>query len=575
MIQNKRRIIFPGLAAVLSLVGFALLASLPESPTRAAPGALVNVKLSGEMQPEGGVSTSYGFHVSPDGRYAVYHADAETDEDVDLYSVLTTGESSPVRLNGRESPGRIVGITPDSERVVYLAKAGTDVYELYVAPIDGSSPPQDMNAPVGTFTPFLSSATLSPDGSRVVYFYEDEAGENGLHSVPFNGGPVTQLNTGPATIVVLYDFEISPAADRVVFRARSYNPLTDDWIFELYSVPINGGAPVKLNAPLAAGGDVTYYEISAGGLVVYEADQVVNGRFELYRVPITGGLVVKLNGPLTDGGSVGGPLGFGASFHISPDGSRVVYVANQDVEDRYELYSVPAAGGMAIKLNGPIAGFGLTKLRPFTISDDSKRVVYVADQEEPDEFNLYSVPIGGGPWIQLNYALVKGGDVDQFDISPDSSRVAYLAQQNNVQLMELFSVPIGGGMVTTLSGPKIADVDPLFMSFHFSPDSQYVAYRGSEQDDTRELYRVPITGGPVQKISGEMTPGGKVQYNYQFTSDSERMIYQADQEVNGRFELFATFDDSLLPTPTPTATATATRPPSGGESKVYLPAVVE
>ncbi len=46
----------------------------------------------------------------------------------------------------------------------------------------------------------------------------------------------------------------------------------------------------------------------------------------------------KLNMPLPAGGSV-------VEFRITPDGSRVVYRADQDVDNVFELYSVPVQGG--------------------------------------------------------------------------------------------------------------------------------------------------------------------------------------------------------------------------------------
>jgi len=53
---------------------------------------------------------------------------------------------------------------------------------------------------------------------------------------------------------------------------------------------------------------------------------------------------IKLSGPLVDGSRV-------LTSAISPDGSRVVYEADQDTKNVIELYSVPIGGGPATKLN--------------------------------------------------------------------------------------------------------------------------------------------------------------------------------------------------------------------------------
>lgn len=97
----------------------------------------------------------------------------------------------------------------------------------------------------------------------------------------------------------------------------------------------------------------------------------------------------KISGTMPSFGDV-----FGIpSAQISPDGQMVVYRADQDVDGVDELYSVPATGGVITKLNGPLVNGG--KVIDFHISADSSRVVYSADQETDEVFELfvsYDVP---------------------------------------------------------------------------------------------------------------------------------------------------------------------------------------
>ena len=44
-------------------------------------------------------------------------------------------------------------------------------------------------------------------------------------------------------------------------------------------------------------------------------------------------------------------VGDAYDFQVSPDGSTVVYRADQDTDDVFELYSVPIGGGASTKLN--------------------------------------------------------------------------------------------------------------------------------------------------------------------------------------------------------------------------------
>jgi len=103
---------------------------------------------------------------------------------------------------------------------------------------------------------------------------------------------------------------------------------------ELFSVPSAGGIPIRLNGVLAEDGDVTRAAFSPdGNRVVYLADQDTNDVFELFTVPSLGGTPLKISGPMTVGGNV-------TEWQFSPDGHSVVYRADQDVDEQFELYSV-------------------------------------------------------------------------------------------------------------------------------------------------------------------------------------------------------------------------------------------
>lgn len=302
---------------------------------------------------------------------------------------------------------------------------------------------------------------------------------------------------------------------------------------------------VQLNDPIVVGaGTSPHFVISADGArVVYLSDQDTEAMWELYSVPTGGGTSVKLNGPLVAEGDVGRPDLIGSPFAISPDGARVVYIADQDVDEVYELYSVPIGGGTAVKLNGPlVAGGDVGSDDPsfvsFAISADSGRVVYRADQEADGVAELYSVPIGGGTAVKLNSPLVTGGNVWDYGISPDATRVVYQANQEAVTNLQLYSVPIGGGTVTKLNGPLIAA--GCVWEFVVSPDSTRVVYRADEGTDGADaLYSVPVAGGTVVKLNGALVTGGDVYHGFRVSPDGARVVYRADQETDGVDELYS------------------------------------
>jgi Tol biopolymer transport system component len=180
------------------------------------------------------------------------------------------------------------------------------------------------------------------------------------------------------------------------------------------------GHDLRLSAPLVAGGDVVQMEVAPHGRrVVYRADQDADDVFELFSVSLDGGLVVRLNAPLVAGGDVGAD--FVHCFRISPDGAHVVYWADQDEDEVFELFSVPIDGSAPpVQLNGPlVAGGDVLSISSSFPSDafapitpDGTRVLYVADQEEDEVYGLYCAPIdGSAPALALSGPLVPGGDV--------------------------------------------------------------------------------------------------------------------------------------------------------------------
>ena len=123
---------------------------------------------------------------------------------------------------------------------------------------------------------------------------------------------------------------------------------------------------------------------------------------------------VKLNGTMQPTGDVLGDL----LMRISPDSRRVVYVADAQTENAFELYSAPTTGqAPPVRLSGLLPSGAL--VNRIAITPDSRRVVYVAPQETSGVSELFVVPIEGGPSLKLNGPLVAGGDVDRISLSPD------------------------------------------------------------------------------------------------------------------------------------------------------------
>ncbi len=273
---------------------------------------------------------------------------------------------------------------------------------------------------------------------------------------------------------------------------------------------------IRLDSPQAPVGDVDDYAMSPDGrFAVYSADANSDQMLELFSVNFSTGQVTRLNDPLVVGGGV-------IEFQISPNSGRVVYRAVQDSIGVPELYSVAITGGGTTKLNSPLVDGGSVVGLPdppvFQVSPDGRRVVYLADQEHDDVFELYSVPITGGAATKLNGPLASGGDVFAgFQISPDSTRVAYRADQMNDRVIELYTVPIDGGGPTRVSEELVAGD---YTGFQFTPDGSHIVYRDVD------LYRVPAAGGAITKLNDPLLDGQFVD-SFAISPDGGRVVYLA------------------------------------------------
>lgn len=394
-----------------------------------------------------------------------------------------------------------------------------------------------LNGPLGTDM-YVEHFVISPDGRWVVYSVEDvPAVKNDLYSVPITGGTPVKLNTLLPLGARIDNFQITPDSRYVVY----IGPLDTTQVGELYRVSIDGPAHerIKLNGTLVSGGDVFEFDLSPdGSRVVYIADQDTDSVRELYSVPTAGPASAgeKINGPLVADGSVG-------TFEISPDSRRVVYWADQQVNLLFEIYSVPIEGpGSAwVKLNGPLVTGGRVNAE-FVISPDSSRVVYRAEQLTPNLDELFSVPIDGpaGLGERISGPLPADTNVGGFRITPDSNRVLYDLVYTGPSEAALFTVPITGPD-TEAKRISHEHSDHDLGSFRISPDSRRAVYLTIRTGDTgRELYSVPVDGPASQSIQiSEISIFGETISSYQISADSSRVVFLGKQ-MSSKTELYST-----------------------------------
>jgi Tol biopolymer transport system component len=331
------------------------------------------------------------------------------------------------------------------------------------------------------------------------------------------------------------ELQISPNGQYVLFTA---DIITEN-AFELYSVPMDGSeAPTLLSGGLLPyGAEVQVFHITPdSSRVLYVADQDTAGMMELYSVSITGGPITKLNPPITaSDGEVEGSL---VSF--TPDSSRVVFMAEWEINNAYELFSVPVAGGTPVRLNGDLPLNG--SLSSFVVTPDGSQVVYVASQDSAAATEVYVVPITGGNSVKLNDPLVAGGFVWYAQISADGSHVVYTAVQDVATQWEIFSVALSDppGAPVKLNPPLGANRDVVYNNFRISPNGDRVVYLADPiLNDVYLFYSVPIEGGAAVQLTGVVSGAPELggQHTFEISPDNSRLVFRS--MLGGNRQLFS------------------------------------
>lgn len=478
---------------------------------------------------------------------------------MEVFSMPIDGSAAAVQLSPAGRSVSTFTVAADGTRVALLAYSTQGASDLFVAPSDGATAAVQVNPPLVPFGTVYGGMQFSPDGARLVYqATQDDASQLELYSAPSDASaaPVKLNPPLPAGSQLSYGFALA-ADDGVVFKADA----TTRGVIELYSAPLLGGAAVKLNGPLVFGGDVAIdtfqvpdgaYRVSGDGRVVaYVADQEENNVLELYAGPTRGTFPFK---KISLGMPIGPVEGDVSTHRLTPDGKRVVYLADQRVNDVLELFVVDAdRSAEPRRVSAELVPGG--GVRSFEISPDGARIVYRADAELDERIELYSVLLDGSSSPQrLNAPLGADGDVlDRLRFTPDGLRVVFAQQQAPGAPPELLSVPAdgggapvllsqgavaGGGFTNNLNGP----------AFLVTPDSTRVLFLGDlATDEVTEVWSVPTDGSSAPlRVSGPLQPNGDA-YGLQLAAGGARVLFFADAFVDRQAELFSAPVDGSAP----------------------------
>lgn len=490
--------------------------------------------------------------LAPDRRTVVYSADESGIGRADLYRVAADGASPRRSLSVPGDAGDVESFALDaSGRRAFYLRAGNGTRELFAVPLDLSSPRVRLDGPLVACGSDVSAFAASPDGAWALYRADAlRATQDELFLARADGAvPAVRVQPpfqAPFLASFVGDYLPTPDGTRVVYTSNEADAQNQ----ELFVAPIDGSAPpVRLAAASHPCGGVRQLSLvlaADGSRAFFFADLDTDEQVELYSVTLDGEKPpVKLSGPMIAAGDV---YEFsGTNLALSPDGSRVAYVADAEADERFELY-VASSDGQG-PLRNPVSRdlFNLDDLPDFTFTPDGRALVAVADLATQARHELFLIPAdASGPPVPLSGALVASEDVRTFQLV-SGGRVVFVADKDTNEVLELYLAHLDGSQpVRKLSGPLVAGGDVARL---FSTTVEQVVYQADANiDEQLELFSARLDGStPPVRLNGTLPVGARVSFLPALTPDGTKVVYQADQEVAGRVELFVAPSDGSAP----------------------------
>jgi Tol biopolymer transport system component len=499
----------------------------------------------------------------------VFIADKDTDGVNEIYVSLDDGDSV-LKLSGTMVAGGDVidfKISPDGTRVAFRADRDTDgVIELYVNSINGGIPIKvHTDFPFGRnveLLPALPANNLdifswSPNSNWIAYIADQDSdtvyelyvsAPDGSSNFKVSGSLVGNGN--------VIDFEWAPDNSRIAYRADEDTL----GVYELYTTTPSATPTFnKVSSIAPGGGDVVvprpgFPNDTAGTLsldafewapnssvIAYVADQIIDNVFELFTVPPDG------SAPPTEVSAISGSPFDVLEFKWAPDSSRIAYRADQNTEEIYELFAALPTGGVPVKESGNLSGLQDVTEFQWAPEIPTSQIAFLMDQDADGEFELFTA-IKAGADIPVRVSANLSGllDVTGFKWAPDSSLIAYRADQNTDEVFELFTTPPDGSaapLEVSFIDTLVADGD--VSEFVWAPDNSRIAYSANQENvGVIELYGSFPDGSANVEISliDTLVADGDVS-DFQWAPDSSRVAYLADQDTDGVFELFSSLPD--------------------------------
>lgn len=440
------------------------------------------------------------------GDRAIFVGDYREEGLPELWTAPLDGSQLATRLHSDPAPGGAIAtespivLEGGIPRVLFRADLEGDGHvDLWIAPADGSSPPNRLSAVpggAGDVEPYETGVTR--DGSRVLYV-EGEGfwGQRSLWSAPMDGSESAILLSGPTGNWPRIGYrKFDPTGEFVTYRADS----DGDNFEELWISPIAGPASES----------VRLVEASVEGLSSLQSLE---------------------------------------QFH-SPSGDLLTFSAILETAEAREIWTVPVDGSMPPTRRNPIPEPGIPIPGQLLFSDGKPQVAFFGRYASAGEYGIWSAEAESTAGPNRLDGLSEGDLLGTARTSIEGSAVVFTVWRSG-SYVDLWSARRDGSSSPVRIYEEADQGDGVRGQWIGAGDRTVVFETGLEPWHLREVWEVPLDGpaSAVRRIHPEPVPGTNVVRlrasvdgfatlflgDFDAIADTElwiadEMIFRADQE---------------------------------------------
>ena len=452
--------------------------------------------------------------ISPDGKTIAFSAQYEGP--VEVYTMPVDG-GLPVRQTYEGESATVVGWTPDG-KILYITRHFSTLPNWQLAEADTKT---------GTTAPLplsqASDGVFSPDGTTLFFTRQPFQGS---HTKRYRGGFIQNLWKyvlgAPEATPLMADFT-GTSKNPMWWQGRVYFVSDRDGTMNLWSMNPNGGDLRQLtkhddwdvkNASLSDGHIV--YSLGAD-LYLYD---IASGKDSVIPIRLASDFDQEREKWISN------PMDYLTTFHLSPDGDRIVLTA------RGEVFVAPAEQGRFVEAT---RGQGVRYRQAFFMPD-GKSLVALSDATGELEFN--QIPANGVGEVK---PLTDNGKIFRFDgtPSPDGKWIAY---QDNNQVLWLFNLKEYKTLQIAVSK------NDRFSDLRWSPDSEWLAYVATADNQYTQIWLYHLK----DKTTTALTDDRLNSYSPAWSADGKWMYFLSERNFSslvsspwGSYEPEPFFDEKV------------------------------